>query len=284
VLLKPLPAKQVEPPKKTKRKRKIKLEMDSVAGLVKGTAFCIGFTFIGALLWAGVAVLVGWELRIIAVALGGLAGYGMALGHDNDNGLLAGIVAGFIAFCGIIGAKILIVIFLVATLVTTGMDNLQREMVVQGIAQEIIEQQGGNPANISLDQRERAVRTAREAVESMDDAQLEAKFQELEAKWENNAPAELAEAGEFEVADARETEGEPTEDEPNPADENAAAEVQEAAAGQPQAPIAFDNAAMVEPEIEDNAPRSRGLFRIIDLVWIIVAVGTAFKVGSGMGE
>jgi hypothetical protein len=46
--------------------------------------------------------------------------------------------------------------------------------------------------------------------------------------------------------------------------------------------LVLDNAAGVPAE--DNAPRSRGLFRIIDLVWIIVAVGTAFKVGSGMGE
>ena len=219
VLLKPLAAKPTEAPKKKKRKRKLKLEMDAVAGLIKGTAFCIGFTFMGALLWAGVAVFLGFELRIIAVALGGLAGYGMALGHNDDNGLLAGIIAGFISFCGIIGAKILIVVFLVATLVAGGMDNLHREMVVQGIAQEIIEQQGGNPANVSLDQRERAVSTARAAVERMDDAQIEAKYNELEAKWENSVPDEPAEAAEPEVADAGENEAAPNEGEATAGDE-----------------------------------------------------------------
>lgn len=286
VLLKPLPAKQVEQPKKKKRKKKLKVDMDSMAGLIKGTAFCIGFTFIAALLWAGVAVLIGFELRIMAVALGGLAGYGMALGHNNDNGVLAGIIAGFISFCGIIGAKILIVIFVVATFVAAGMDNFQRELVVQGMAQEIIEQQGGNPANVSMDQRERAVKTAREAVESMDESQIEAKLAELEAKWENEPaqeePAEGAEGGDNETVAG---EAKPAEDEAEPEAGEGEAAVQAAATqqtGKELPPgLVLDNTADVP--VEDTSPGPR-FFRLMDLVWIILAVGTAFRVGSGWGE
>lgn len=285
VLLKPLPAKQSEAPKK-KRKRKLKLnlDMDGIAGLIKGTAFCIGFTMIASAIWAGVAFLTHMEFGMLAIGLGGLAGYGMALGHNGDNGLLAGIIAGFISFCGIIAAKILIVIFVVAAFVAGAVGDLQREMVVQGMAQEIIEQAGGNPANISLEQRQRAEKTAREAVEAMDDSQVEAKFNELQAKWKQEPVDEEPVAEEpAEVADAGENEAAPDTGEANEADADAEAAQEQPAVEEP-APIVVDNAAVVDPAPANNGGGFGGLFRPLDLLFILLAVGTAFRVGSGAGE
>ncbi len=227
---------------------------------------------IGATIWAVVAFLTHMEFGIVAIAMGGLAGYGMVLGHNEDNGLLAGVIAGFITFCGVLGAKILIVVILIAAVIAGGVGDLQREILIQAMAEEALQEHGGNPANISLDQRERAVASARAKVDAMDDVQVEAKFAELEAKWEAEAVAEEA--------------AELAADEIN-GDGDAAAMQDEAAGGAaelPQVPVAVAEAPIEPAPVAANGPGFGGIFRPLDLLFILLAVGTAFRVGSGFGS
>jgi predicted lipid-binding transport protein (Tim44 family) len=281
--LKPQPAKSEAPSKKS-RKRKVKLDfqLGSLGSFIRGTALCIVFTMIGATIWAVVAFLTRMEFGIVAIAMGGLAGYGMVLGHNEDNGLLAGIVAGFITFCGIIGAKILIVVILVAALIAGAAGDLQREILIESMAEEALQQHGGNPANLSLDQRERAVASARSKVDAMDDAQVEAKFAELTAKWEAEAAEE--EAAELAVDEVNgDGEDAPMEVE-GAGGEVADGEVAGGEAEVPQFPVAANEVQIDPAPAAGNGPGFGGIFRPLDLLFILLAVGTAFRVGSGFGS
>ena len=63
---------------------------------------------IGAVVWCVIAVLTQYELGIIAWALGGLAGFGMALAYRKGTAA-AGGVAAIIAILGILAARVMIV-------------------------------------------------------------------------------------------------------------------------------------------------------------------------------
>ncbi len=270
VLLKPLPAKQVEPPKKTKSKRKIKFDfqLGSVGTLIRGTLLSGLFTLFGAGIWAVVAYLTMSEFAVIAWGMGGLAGLGMAIGHDDDDGTMAGIIAAFVSLFGIIAAKFLIIVVFVAAAVAGGLEtNLQRELVIQDLAQQSLKQQGGNPANASEEQTEKAVAEARAQVQAMDDAQIEQKFHEMEARWEAEADAVDAQ-----VANAEEPVG------------NEEAREGDAANDQPE-PIVVEQAA-IDPDVPQDEPGLISLFfsemfSPIDGLFILLAFFTAYKVGSG---
>ncbi len=60
---------------------------------------------IGAVIWSVVSITTNYEIVWIAWGLGGLAGYGMAVGYPTEN-LRAGVTAACIAMIGIVGAKL----------------------------------------------------------------------------------------------------------------------------------------------------------------------------------
>ena len=87
-------------------------ELDAVPP--RGRSFILGVVgsvigaLIGAVVWCVIAVLTQYELGIIAWALGGLAGFGMALAYRKGTAA-AGGVAAVIAILGILAARIMIV-------------------------------------------------------------------------------------------------------------------------------------------------------------------------------
>jgi hypothetical protein len=60
---------------------------------------------IGAGVWAGIAIALRVEVGYVAIGLGALAGLGMAFGHEDKDGTLAGITAAAISIVGILAAK-----------------------------------------------------------------------------------------------------------------------------------------------------------------------------------
>jgi hypothetical protein len=96
--------------KKTEARPGRQTGLGATVSLLRGTALSFVFARVDAIIWAVVAWLTQREFGFIAWGLGGLAGFGMALGHEDDDGTTAGIVAAFMSLLGIIMAKILIII------------------------------------------------------------------------------------------------------------------------------------------------------------------------------
>jgi len=66
---------------------------------------------LGAAIWAGIALAIGFEIGWVAWGLGGLAGFGMLRGYRSAN-VRAGVAASAIAVLGIVGAKAVVFLYL----------------------------------------------------------------------------------------------------------------------------------------------------------------------------
>ena len=98
------------PAKPAKRRAKL----GAAASLLRGTLFSFIAAIIGAAIWTAIAAATGKEFSLVAWGLGGLVGLGMALGHDDEDGTFAGIIAAFMSLVGIVAAKVFIIIFVIA--------------------------------------------------------------------------------------------------------------------------------------------------------------------------
>ena len=78
------------------------------ATLMRGALFSAIGAAMGAAIWVAVVYATGLEIGYIAIGLGFAAGAGMAAGHEDNNGTIAGMVAGGISILGIVGAKFFI--------------------------------------------------------------------------------------------------------------------------------------------------------------------------------
>ena len=66
------------------------------------------FSIIGAVLWFAITVITKWEIGIVAVGVGLLAGYGVKIGSGNKLSQNLQIISGAIAFISIIAGEYLI--------------------------------------------------------------------------------------------------------------------------------------------------------------------------------
>ena len=73
-------------------------------------AILLGFLFslVGAVLWYAVVYISKWQLGIVALGVGMLAGYGVKLGSGNKQSLNLQIISGVIAFISVIVGEYLI--------------------------------------------------------------------------------------------------------------------------------------------------------------------------------
>jgi predicted Zn finger-like uncharacterized protein len=78
----------------------------SASTLMKGTLFSFIGAMIGAGIWMAIIVGTGLESGYIAWGLGAAAGIGMALGHEDDDGTTAGIIAAVMSIVGILAGKL----------------------------------------------------------------------------------------------------------------------------------------------------------------------------------
>jgi len=78
------------------------------ASLARGALFSAIGAALGAAVWGGVVLAFDYEIGWIAWGLGFVAGLGMAMGHEDEDGTLAGIVAAGISILGILAAKFIV--------------------------------------------------------------------------------------------------------------------------------------------------------------------------------
>jgi predicted Zn finger-like uncharacterized protein len=100
-------------------------KLAGAASLLRGTLFSFIAAIIGAAIWTAIAAATGKEFSLVAWGLGGLVGLGMALGHDDEDGTFAGIIAAFMSLLGIVAAKVFIIIFVIAPALAAMFDEIE---------------------------------------------------------------------------------------------------------------------------------------------------------------
>ncbi len=243
------------PTKKSKRRSKL----GSAASLLRGTIFSFIGAMLGAVIWALFTYFTMWELGYIAWGLGGLAGLGMALGHDDEDGTIAGIIAAFMSLVGIVAAKILIIVIFVAAFmgeVVQEADPVQmkRMLLTPAVAGEKLKAKGIDLEEASDEQWEQAEQEAEAEVAKLSDQELDARIEAL-----SDEPDEDAADGDEQIA-----EGEDADDDAR----------------------AVPNANLADELAEDDEPGAIGMFfklmfSPIDGIFILLAFFTAYSVGSG---
>ncbi len=246
------------------------------AAILAGT-FALGCVFsgvgalIGAGIWFGVALALELQIGWIAWGLGALAGLGMHLGF-RAGGQIPGLVAAGIATGGILAAKFAIFVFLLYTIVTGDTESveLQRHFIAYTRSEEELADRG----IVTKKQREAewdAIYQGHLAdAKEMSDSEVRAEAAELREFYE--AQAELAAQ---EAADPAE-------------DDSAVDSAEDGSAG--------DSAALAGTqfdefdEFEEQEEPTFGdfmtafvmtMFHPLDLLFIALALGSAFKIGSG---
>ncbi|MEX2093712.1 MAG: hypothetical protein WD971_13595 [Pirellulales bacterium] len=241
-------------------------KFSGAASLLRGTFFSFLGAMLGAFVWAMLAYFTMYEFSIVAWGLGGLAGLGMALGHEADDGTFAGIIAAFMSLVGIVAAKIFIVIIFVAAAVSSMVNEMeidvpadpvemQRSLLATALAMKDLQAAGESIDAIDDARWEAAIAKSREAVAELTPEQIEARFNELGAEHGLDGKAE-----------GFEDQGELAENDLGAGDEEA-----------------FD---AEDAEEEEEAGETFGsvvgsLFGPMDGLFILLAFFTAYKVGSG---
>ena len=88
----------------TGKKKRRKRDTPQQWAFLYGCGASLGFALVGALMWWIAFYFTGFEFGIIAWALGGMAGGGMALAYGHEE-MLGGLAAAFMAFLGIWAAN-----------------------------------------------------------------------------------------------------------------------------------------------------------------------------------
>jgi hypothetical protein len=226
--------------------------------LLRGTAVSALGAIVGAVAWAMVALVTGLELRFIACAIGAATGAGMSTAYDDhSDGTLRGIIAAGMALVGIFLGKVLILVLLFAVLMSQlGGFDFEREVVAANMARKSLEKQGVDPESVDDALFQQELDAAKASLEVVDDEEIERRFNELmaEVEQENDVPEQTVEG------DARLT------------------------------PAAEQEALVELPVDEQQEPGEMSpvwlffllMFGPLDALFIIVAIATAYKMGSGL--
>lgn len=219
----------------------------SVGSFALGCVLSLVGGLLGATVWFFVAMGTGYELGFVAWGVGLAAGAGMAIGARMA-GPLPGVIASGIALLSIVVAKFCIFIAVIVSVVTgnTSNSDLQRAFVTHHLAEEILVSEKKNPDAAKEADWVRAEDQAEARIRKMSDAEFKRELERLRAKG-----AAIPD----ETADASAT----------------------ASANDDEAPQA---------DAEPSAGVLWGaffgsMFGFMDLFFIVLAVVTAFRFGSG---
>jgi hypothetical protein len=239
-------------------------KLGSAASLLRGTFFSFLGAMLGAFIWAVLAYLTMYEFSIVAWGLGGLAGLGMALGHEADDGTFAGIIAAFMSFVGIVAAKIFIVIIVVAAALSSAVNDLEFDVDADPVemqrtalayaltTKELAGMEESGNDEVDQARWEAALTKSQAAVADLTPEEIEARLNELGEEHGLDGDVEGFEddeADDVELAD----------DDAEAIDEEAAADEED---------VSFGSVI-------------GSLFGPIDGLFILLAFFTAYKVGSG---
>lgn len=248
-------------------------KLGHMGSLLRGSFFSFLGAMVGAIIWAVLAYATLYEFSIVAWGLGGLAGLGMALGHEDNDGTFAGIIAAFMSLLGIVAAKVFIVIIFIAAAVSAIVSEMPLEADGEGF--DVVAIQRSALAN-SLAMEE--LEAGGESIADVDDERWEQVFEKAKADVAKLPPEEV----EKRLNELGEEHG--LEDDFDDSDEELAAD--EMGDAGDAAPDANDDAEGAE--FADDAPTFGSvvgsLFGPMDGLWILLAFFTAYKVGSGQAE
>ncbi len=235
-----------------------------VAGtFVLGCILSVVGAGIGAAIWYIVAMKTHMEIGYVAWAVGGLAGFGMAFGSRRA-GAVPGAVAALVSVVAIVAAKVLIFVTVLAAILTgdTSDKDAQKSFVKVQLIQEELRSQGVEPARASEAQWNAARDSAGQRVEKMKPSELASEFKRLHQADQERREAAAAAAKASKPA-AEVSGAPPATGAPNDGDDEGASGDDSAGAGQALFSAFFG-----------------AMFGIIDIVFVILAMATAYKVGS----
>ena len=101
------PTHRADPAHKMLSARSSRNQQFPLASYVRGTLLSLLFALVGGALWAVASLTTDYALGFLAWAVGGLAGLGMAVAHQDSDGTLAGITSALMALVGCIFSKVL---------------------------------------------------------------------------------------------------------------------------------------------------------------------------------
>jgi hypothetical protein len=257
-----------------------------------GALFSGGLALVGALAWWGIAAITDRELGLIAWGVGLLAGAGMAAGYRNKTAG-GGVLAAFMAVAGIVVGKILIfstiVLPTVLNLSSAGDENdpdVLRDRVEYHLTLKNLEGKGISPDDATDKQWSDAGSAAEERVSQMSEDELARAGRDAKAyQDEENLVSDVAE-------DLLAQRG--AEDEDN---FMALTLVEREAREKVKAMTPDERAARLAAiEQEQDAVTEVGgalqvivvggvfvvtMFGLMDIVFVLLAIFSAFKVASG---
>jgi hypothetical protein len=242
-------------------------KLGHMGSLLRGSFCSFLAAMLGAIIWAVLAYLTDREFGFVAWGLGGLAGLGMALGHEDDDGTFAGIIAAFMSLLGIVAAKVFIVVIFIAAAVSTMVNELDVEQAAQAFGGAAEIERSALATSLALKELE----AGDESLASVDEARFEAALAKSRAAVAELTPEEvktrLNELGAVHGLEGELADGEPAEFEDDEfADEGEAAPFEE-----PDEDVTFGSVV-------------GSLFGPMDGLFILLAFFTAYKVGAGQSD
>lgn len=157
----------------------------SMGGFLMGAILSGVGAAIGAVVWAVIAIMSGFEIGWLAIGVGALAGYGMLLGYPARN-TRAGLVAACMAIFGMVLGKMFIFVFVLRALITGDTSNIdiQRMIVAHHLTEARLDEQELRGEAERDEQWESVYTDIAEELESWSDEQVRTRVEELNAESE----------------------------------------------------------------------------------------------------
>ena len=148
----------------------------SLASYARGTLMSLAFALVGGALWAFASLATDYALSFLAWGVGSLAGLGMALGHQDDDGTLAGITSAVMAFVGCVFSKVLYFAIYLSAFLGMNSHELQ-EYGARIVAEEQIRAAGSDPKDADLDYFDQEYQLAMRKIEKWDSEKIQQRIQ-----------------------------------------------------------------------------------------------------------
>ena len=165
-----------EPVTKNLSAKKSRKHSFSIATYVRGTLLSLLFAIVGGALWAAASLATDYALGFLAWAVGGLAGLGMAIAHQDNDGTIAGLTSALMALVGCVFSKVLyFAVFFGMAMEMTEMDF--QEHVASVVAEDRVRAAGQDPEEVSEPYYDQEFEAALQEVESWDSEKIQQRIQ-----------------------------------------------------------------------------------------------------------
>ncbi|MEE2781491.1 MAG: hypothetical protein VX431_04740 [Planctomycetota bacterium] len=161
-----------EPVAKNLSAKKSRKHSFSIATYVRGTLLSLLFAIVGGALWAAASLATDYALGFLAWAVGGLAGLGMAIAHQDNDGTVAGLTSALMALVGCVFSKVLyFAVFFSMAMEMTEIDF--QEHVASVVAEDRMRSAGQDPEEVSEAYYDQEFEAALQEVGSWDSEKIQ---------------------------------------------------------------------------------------------------------------